>query len=213
MIGIIVAMKKEAQLFIDKMENKKELSYLGKLCYTGSFNGKECFLIISGIGKVNSAICTQFLIDNCKPEYILNFGTTGGLDKNMKVGEIYIVKKAMQFDFDLREIDKCELGYMEEYDSVFFDVKNDLLSLKEAKGVLATSDTFSDDKNIINYLISKGCNLKDMEGGAICHTCKANNIPLIMIKGISDIFGSGSMIEQYLNNVKIASAKIIEFLE
>ena len=214
MIGIIVAMDKEAKNFLDNMVNLKQFTALNKKIYSGEFKGKECVLMISGIGKVNSALATQYIIDKYNPEYILNFGTTGAIDNSsMKVGDVYICKKAIQFDFDLTEIDNCEIGYMEEYDTKFFDCKNDFLDRENAVGVLATADKFSDNIEDINFLRNIGCNLKDMEGGAIFQVCKANNMPLLMVKAVSDVANSdSSMIQQYLENVKIASKKLIEYL-
>ena len=212
MIGAIVAMEKEAKYFIEKLSNLKITTYLGKRVYQGEINNKEITLIISGIGKVNSAMSTQFLIDKYNVDYVLNFGTCGGLDENFNVGDIFIVKSAVQYDFDLTEIDKCELGYMEEYDCVFFDCKNDFLAQDNAVGCLGTADLFSEDINKINKLKSMGCNLKDMEGGAIFQVCKANDKPLLMIKGVSDVFGKKSMIDQYLINVKIVSKKLVDYV-
>ena len=57
-----------------------------------------------------------------------------------------------------------------------------------------------------------GCNLKDMEGGAIFQVCKSNDKKLLMIKGISDVLGKKSMIDQYINNVKIVSQKIVDYI-
>lgn len=212
MIGIVVAMDKEAKNFVDKMEDLREEICIGKKVYKGKFNNKDCVLMISGIGKVNSALTTQYIIDNYKIDYLLNFGTTGAIDSNFNVGDIYICKKAIQFDFDLSEIDNCEKGYMEEYDTKFFECKNDMLEKENAIGVLATGDIFSNNMETIKYLQGIGCNLKDMEGGAIFQVCKANNMPLLMIKAVSDVVGKGSMINQYLENVKVASKKLIDYL-
>ena len=213
MIGIVVAMEKEAKNFIDKMINTRKCCEIGKDVYEGNFNNKKVVLIISGIGKVNSALSTQYLIDNYKPDYVLNFGTTGAIDKNMQVGDVYIVKQAMQYDFDLSEIDDCEVGYMQDYDTKFYTCNNKFLNEKNAIGVLATADRFSNNVKEIEFLIEQGCNLKDMEGGAIFQVCRANNVELLMIKSVSDVYGQGTMTEQYLKNVKIASQKLIEYLE
>ena len=214
MIGAIVAMEKEAKYFVERLNNLKTMTILGKKAYQGEINNKEVTLIISGIGKVNSAMSAQSLIDNYDVDYILNFGTCGGLDERFNVGDIFIVKKAVQFDFDLTEIDKCELGYMEEYDCVFFDCKNDYLQQQNAlgAGILATADQFSEDINKINKLKSMGCNLKDMEGGAIFQVCKANDKKLLMIKAVTDVFGKRSMIGQYINNVHTVSKKLVDYV-
>ncbi len=211
MIGAVVAMEKEAKYFIEKLSDLKESIILGKKVYQGKLNNKEITLIISGIGKVNSALSAQFLIDEYNVEYILNFGTCGGLDENMNTGDIFVVDKAVQYDYDLTEIDKCELGYIEEYDCVFFDCKNDYPQ-QNRQGILATADQFSEDINKINTLKKMGCNLRDMEGGAIFQVCKANNMKLLMIKGVTDVFGKESMIDQYFNNVRNVSQKLVDFV-
>ena len=212
MIGAIVAMEKEAKYFIEKLDNLKVFRLLGKKVYQGELNNKKITLVISGIGKVNSAMSTQFLIDNYDVDYVLNFGTCGALDENLNLGDIFIVKKAVQYDFDLTEIDNCELGYIEEYDCVFFDCKNEFLQKDNAVGYLATADQFSEDINKITTLKNMGCNLKDMEGGAIFQVCKANDKKLLMIKVVSDVFGKKSMIDQYISNVNIVSKKLVDYI-
>ena len=46
------------------------------------------------------------------------------------------------------------------------------------------------------------CSLRDMEGGAISQVCTSNKVPLVMIKGISDIFGNGTSAEQFYSNLQ-----------
>jgi nucleoside phosphorylase len=45
-----------------------------------------------------------------------------------------------------------------------------------------------------------------MEGGAIAQVCTSNAIPLYVIKGVSDIHGSGTAQEQFLKNLKQVGA-------
>ena len=40
-----------------------------------------------------------------------------------------------------------------------------------------------------------------MEGGAIAQVCTSNNVKLIMLKGVTDVFGSGNDGEQFINNL------------
>ena len=58
-----------------------------------------------------------------------------------------------------------------------------------------------------------GCSLRDMEGGAIAQVCTSNNVPLYMIKGITDIFNNGTAQEQFYQNLQTVTKgfpKIIE---
>ena len=213
MIGVIVAMEKEAKHFVDFMTEKEESFEAGKKVYKGFFNDKKCVLIISGIGKVSSAMASQYIIDKYNPEYLLNFGTTGAIDSNMNIGDVYFVKKGVQYDFDLTEIDDVERGYNQDYDTVFFECKNQFTNSNKMIGVLATADKFSNNEDEIKYLQKIGCNLKDMEGTSICQVALSNNCPLIMIKGVSDVYGKGLMTSQYIENVHIASKKLFEFIK
>ncbi len=212
MIGIVVALEKEANSLLDKFENVNRFIICEKICYEGVVFGKHVLLIISGIGKVNASLSTQLLIDKYSPEYILNFGTCGGMNNSVEILKYYVVEQALQFDFDLRELDGVPLGYIQDYDRVFFpcDTKNlDFLP----KSKLASADRFTNNINDINAINQSGASLRDMEGGAIAQVCLSNNTPLVMIKGITDIFGAGTAEEQFYQNLAAVGngfPKIIE---
>ena len=53
-----------------------------------------------------------------------------------------------------------------------------------------------------------------MECGAIAQVCTANEVPLLILKLISDVEGKeGSIFEQYYNNVESVSNKFPESLK
>ena len=120
MIGIVVALKKEAENFLLGIKDVKEIKLADKPTYLGKVDDVDFALIISGIGKVSAALSTQLLIDKYNPSAILNFGTTGGMNNSVKVLEYYLVDKCCQYDFDLTELEDVPLGYIQEYDTVFF---------------------------------------------------------------------------------------------
>ena len=200
MIGLIVAMEREAQNVIPLINNKTEHIVANKKVIRGTLFDKEVALIISGIGKVSSALSTQLLIDKFSPEIIINFGSVGAVNSEIQVGEYALVEKACQFDFDLREIDPVPLGYNQDYDRVFFEVHtpNNLPSKKVALG---TSDKFTSKKEIIDEIIKMGVDIRDMEGCAIAQVCTSNERKLIMLKGITDVYGLGTDGEQFVKNL------------
>ncbi len=89
-IGIIVAMKKELNLLRIGLENKKEFSCEGWDVCSGTFSGKEIWIIQCGIGKVNAALCTEMLVRNFKPDLVINSGVAGGADACMGVGHVLV---------------------------------------------------------------------------------------------------------------------------
>ncbi len=212
MIGLIVAMEREALSVIPKIKDKKEKILAGKKVFEGKLFNKEIVLIITGIGKVSSALSTQALIDNYKPEKVVNFGSVGAINKELSVGEYCIVEKCCQFDFDLREIDPVPLGYNQDYDRVFFNAFCPQ-SLPYKNVTLGTSDKFTSKKEIIEEISLMGVDIRDMEGSAIAQVCISNNVELIMLKGITDVYGLGTDGEQFVKNLKAVSEGFLDKLK
>ena len=200
MIGIVVALEKEAVAVLPLVKNKKEKSLAGKKVIEGKLFDKQVVIVFSGIGKVSASLSTQALIDNYHPDFVLNFGSVGGVSKKIKIKNYYLVEKCMQYDFDVREIDDVPLGYIQDYDTVFFNTdKIDGVDFESV--VLATADKFTSNEKIIEEIISLGVDIRDMEGGAIAQVCTSNKVKLIMLKGVTDVYGSGNDGEQFVKNL------------
>ena len=157
---------------------------------------------ISDIGKVSAALTTQIIIDLFHPDYIINFGTCGGNDTSVKICEYYIVEKCCQFDFDLSEIDNVATGYNQDYGSIHLPLFTEGFD-EYRKSTLASADRFSFEQKDIDLISSLGCRLRDMEGGAIAQVCHNASIPLIMLKGVTDTYGSGETSDQFYQNLKM----------
>lgn len=201
MIGFIVALKGETQSFLKNIENIRESSLAGKPLFTGKFLGEDVALIISNIGKVSAALSAQALIDKFSPELLFNFGSAGGIKGETEALLYYYVEKSAQYDFDLTALEDVPLGYNQGYDRVFFDsieIKTDL-----EKKTLASSDKFTSEKADVDKLMKMGCSIFDMEGAAIAQVALSNGVPFISVKGVSDLYGSGSNAEQFVKNLSI----------
>jgi len=201
MIGIVVALKKEAEKFLSTINGVKSVKLADKPTFLGNIDGIDFALVISGIGKVSAALSTQLLIDKYSPAAILNFGTTGGMNKSVEILKYYLVDKCCQYDFDLTELEDVPLGYIQEYDTVFFKTctKNiDFLPIS----TLASADKFTNKEIDVKTINDLGCSICDMEGGAIAQVCTSNSVPLYIVKGISDVSGNGTNPEQFLKNLQ-----------
>ena len=206
MIGIIVALKSESENYLNTIQNKKHIKLAGNDFYTFSVSGKEIVYAISGIGKVNAAMTAQVMIDKFSPTRILNYGSAGGLNGKVKALDFYCIEKCCQYDFDLSPLDPVPVGYIQDYDKVYFELNtNDLDFLPKA--TLATSDRFTCKSQDIEQITKMNCTVFDMEAGAIAETCEANGVPFSSIKGISDVNGSGIQPQQYVENFTALFAK------
>lgn len=201
-VAIIVALEKEAKNFIEKNNLTKTASVASKIVYIGVIGGHNVILAVSGIGKVSAALCAQAIIDKYFPDVLINFGTVGGFGNEVSAKKYYAVDKCCQYDFDLSDLDDVSVGYIQDYDTAFFNAKTcDFLE----KRSLATSDKFTCKESDVNVVRSLGCSLCDMEGAAIAQVCASNDVPLHIVKGVTDVFGSGTNAEQFNENLKAVS--------
>lgn len=210
MIGIVIALHSEAEKLLGIAEQLKRITLADKEAYSCKLCNRETIIAISGIGKVSAALTTQLLIDKFTPDFILNFGTCGGINDNVKVLNYYVIEKCCQYDFDLTDLEDVPLGYIQEYKTVFFNACADGISLE--KSVLASADRFTNRQKDVDDINNMGCSLCDMEGGAIAQVCTSNNTPLYIVKGITDVHGSGNSPQQFFENLQKVSAGFPEII-
>lgn len=211
MIGFVVAMEKEIGSFIERSTVIEKVIIAGKNIIKGNFNGKEFVLVVSGIGKVNASMSAQLLLDNFDIDLIVNFGVAGGKENSgLRAGDIVLLDKVCQYDFDLSEIDDVSVGYMQDYDTIYYKTAFERYkgsSFKIATG--ATGDRFTKKKEYLNIIKILNAQVVDMECGAIAQVCTANNVDFYSLKLISDVDGTDETIfVQFINNVKEVCEKI-----
>lgn len=206
-LGIVIAMQSEADVLLEIAKIKKSYTYCEKQIIEGKFHGKNFALIISGVGKVNSAIAAQIILDKYSPYAILNFGVAGGVSAKTHVLDVFSISHAVQYDFDLVQLNNTPLGTLNEYEERYLPLS--ILPLDYPVAKLATGDRFNDsatDHEIITRDMQ--ADIRDMEGAAIVQTVIKSKIPLYSVKAISDVAGSSSTTEQYLANLSKALKKL-----
>ena len=157
-------------------------------------------LYVSGVGKVNAAAAAQKAIDAGADE-ILNCGVAGGFDPVMKVADVFEVDRAVEYDFDLAQLNGTEVGVHNERTTPYFSLRTK--GLFPAR-TLGSGDRFSDSKADIPVLARLGVTIRDMEGAAIAHVCEMNGVPCRILKCLSDVYGKGAMTDQYKANLSKA---------
>ncbi len=207
MIGIVIAMDSEAEVLIDRMETENMGTMYGKTFREGKVFGKDAVVVVSGVGKVNAAAGTCAAISR-GADVILNFGVAGGLKpENTAVGEVFLIDKAVQYDVDCSQPNGTEIGTLDGETENF-------LPLFCPKGLglprraLGTGDRFNDSPDDHALLLRLGCDIRDMEGGAVAEVCKYAGVPCISVKAVSDVYGAGSTTEQFRMNLKRAMLEL-----
>ena len=124
----------------------------------------------TGVGKINATYNTLRLINLNNPKIIINYGTAGAINSELK--GIVECTKFYQRDMDVRGLD-FKLG-----ETPFDDVKEIVTSEKGCS--CGTGDTF------VNKKIDMKVDVVDMEAYAIAKVCKLENIEFRCFKYISD---------------------------
>lgn len=161
---------------------------------------KDDRLYVSGIGKVNAAAATQKAICEGADE-IWNAGVCGGFGADIKVGDVYGVERAVEYDFDLAQLNHTAVGVLDEYDTPYLELQ----TAEKVRGfpvrILATGDRFSDSESDYGLIVrTLGASLRDMEGAAIAHVCKRAGVLCVSVKCVTNVAGRGSMTGQYADN-------------
>ena len=192
-IGIIFAMKEELDA-TKKMFNNIVVHIIYDLkIYECKKENTICFLVESGIGKVNAARSTQILIDNMEIDYILNIGVAGSISRNVNKCDIVIADKLVQHDFDLTLFnhEKGEIPNVGKY----VNCNENLLKIASTikidtniiRGIISSGDIFVSDEKMGEKINKKfGALCVEMEGAAIAQVCYLCNIPFLVVRSISD---------------------------
>ena len=199
MIGAVIAMQSEADILLSEMKINRSLTVSGKNIYVGTAFGKEVALCICGVGKVNAALGAQVLVSKFDVDCLLNFGVSGGLNDGTKLCQVYQISQAVQFDFDLVQLNGTKIGTLNEYEENYLPLST--LDIPFALKKLGTADRFNDSP--VDYeLLTKElqADIRDMEGCAIVQAALCAKLPVYSVKAISDVAGSGSTTDQYLQN-------------
>ncbi|MGE5629244.1 MAG: 5'-methylthioadenosine/adenosylhomocysteine nucleosidase [Solirubrobacterales bacterium] len=196
-IGIICAMEEELEPLLKFMKSTEVVNKANMVFNSGKVFDKEVVAVTSGIGKVNSAICAQILIDQFKVDCVINIGIAGGTGANVLPGDVVIGDNLVQHDVDTSAFGD-EIGQVPRIDTYDFPCDPKLLNLalkactaiKEHKcftGRIVTGDQFINEMEKIKWLNTKfGALACEMEGGSIAQVCYLNKIPFVIIRSISD---------------------------
>ena len=217
-IGIIGAMDEEVDILVDIMDIKETIEKASLKFYKGTLEGKDIVLVRCGIGKVNSALCTQILISEFDVDAIVNTGVAGALHSELDVQDIVISTDAIQYDVDTTAFGDSK-GTIPRMESSVFVADEKLInaayesSVKESKsnkvfkGRVATGDIFISSKELKEELVNDfGAYCGEMEGGAIAHVCTLNKTPFVIIRAMSDK-ADGSAEVTYDEFVQVAAHK------
>ena len=197
--------KKIGMLFADAMEYGPFLQWAKENGGTESVRrgNDSCSLTLSkdgrvleiigvrcGIGKVNAASATAFLIGEDNIDIILNAGLSGAVQK-LRREDMIAVESYVECDYDLTAIGK-PLGVKADGQKYIYSADEKLMSYAlMSEGIIkakaGTGDIFLTDKAKKElYRDTFGIESFVMETAAIAGVCDKCGIPMLSLRKISD---------------------------
>src|SRR5262249_44067782 len=82
-----------------QLTDKKTQTILGMRFVEGRLKGKQVVLAQSGVGKVNAAMAITLLVEHFHPTRVLMTGVAGGINPELRPGDIVIGAKTAHHDF------------------------------------------------------------------------------------------------------------------
>lgn len=191
MVGIIAAMDVEIQALKKRMTCVEEKNIKNIEFTVGKLSGVDIVLCKSGIGKVYAAISTTILIDEFKPDYLINIGSAGSLKSNIRVGSVVIPHVIAHHDCDVpgwpKGFNQDKRAY--KADEALLQIAETLKDERTYFDPMVSGDSFiylkSQTTKILEEYPEAGCS--EMEGASVAQTASFFNVPFIVIRSISDV--------------------------
>lgn len=198
-LGIIGAMHVEVEALKTSMTHLVTTERAGMTFFEGKLEQLPVVVVVCGVGKVNAALCVQILSDCYGVTHIVNTGVAGSLCTDLDIGDLVIGREAIYHDFDCHVLsDKYPVGQVpgmavRAFPADAMLVESAVLAAQAVHpghvqtGAVASGDQFVSSRAVKEKIVENtGAICTEMEGAAIAHAAWRNQIPVVIIRAISD---------------------------
>ncbi len=219
---LLYAFDAEGAVLESRMAIDSAVSHLGRRIVHGRLEGQSVILAESGVGMINAALTTQFLIDTYDPARVLFSGIAGGIDSSVAIGDIVVCSLWVPHEYGYWGNEGLELQGTEVWeaardsvaeltafpvdsglyraakdlsdDSLSFEAIGGRLPRLTVGGVGTSGNSFIDSEEKRLWLSRQtGALVVDMESAAVVQVCLVNGVPCLVFRSASDLAGgSGS---------------------
>lgn len=197
-IGIIGAMDVEVDLLKQQLESPSSEFLYGKEYSIGTIHGLPVVVVMCGDAKVNAAMCATVLLEHFGVTHMINTGVAGSLDARIDIGDLVLSTQSVHHDVDITGLGYAP-GQVPGSDTLMFPADDWMRRVAREsaadiapeahvfEGVVATGDYFVDDPADKERIVATfGALCCEMEGAAIAHVCYLAQVPVLILRVISD---------------------------
>jgi futalosine hydrolase len=209
--AILSSMPFESEKVLAVIKKVRTVKVAGKTVYRGQLSGHDVLLLNSGLGKVNAAHSATCLIENYPVKGVINIGVGGAYPgSGFKIGDVAIASKEIYGDEGIitskgwDSLKKIGIPLVQDGQKKYFNnfFLNDSHLIKSVQLVTRHSSLVTKTGSFITVSAATGtlkraielekrfdAICENMEGAAIAQVCTIYNIPMLEIRGISNIVG------------------------
>ncbi|MBR0143791.1 MAG: 5'-methylthioadenosine/S-adenosylhomocysteine nucleosidase [Clostridia bacterium] len=221
-IGILGPSGGEVGKLIESLEERRDKVRGQVRLYEGRLEGLPVVIGVSGVCKVNAAICAETLLLE-GAECLLVCGVAGGIDPHLRIGDTVICREIAYHDVDISFL-RDDPPYL---DSPWFHADGKLVLAAEKalgseqdgkriySGKCVTGEAFIADEGREEIVKRFDPLCTDMETAAAAHVAKAHGIPFLAFRSITDTAeksGLENFHENYLTSSAMAQKAVTLFL-
>ncbi len=187
-IGIIGPAPEEINPFKSHIQIIKKDKKFGLDIDIATYEGHDLVVTECGIGKVNAAIMTQYLIDEYNITHFIVVGAAGAIDPTLNIADVVIPDKICHHDVDAGLL-KRNHPYLE---NDYFEPDATLLEASKKVqhkcfyGTLVTGEGFIADEGREEIIETFNPLAVDMETASMAQVCYVNDIAMFAIRSITD---------------------------
>ncbi|VAY86443.1 Menaquinone via 6-amino-6-deoxyfutalosine step 2 [hydrothermal vent metagenome] len=194
-LAIIGAMEEEIKPLLEYFTNIKITNYANNTYYEVKFGELSVVIAYSKIGKVFSTLTATIMIEKFKCDTLFFSGVAGGINSDLKIGDLIVATKLVQHDLDITAFGH-PFGYVPGGE-VFVNTNEELVNIaievakenniKIIEGIIATGDQFvNNEKRKLFIQNTFKADALEMEGASVAMVCNSLNVPCLILRAISD---------------------------
>lgn len=225
-IGIIAAWEPELEYLLEQYKPIKTESIAAWTFNIHKLGDLHIISVVTGVGKVKAASCTQLLISNYNPDELFMTGICGGLSEVVRGGDIIVADKTIQHDVTDAGISNNPLDTYLGRSSLIHSTKEIVSMFKQFAintsnqvhfGTFVSGDQRIRDTELSNKLKTDFSAIAvDQEMAAFAHVCYLNKIDFMGLKSVSDKADTNTINDQQMfkHSACINACKLlIDFLD
>ncbi|WP_288240056.1 5'-methylthioadenosine/S-adenosylhomocysteine nucleosidase [uncultured Bifidobacterium sp.] len=200
-VAIIGALEEEVAHIADSLEDATHIAAASLDVVRGTLTAEDGGTInvaatVGGMGLVNAAATTQYLIDLCHPDAVIFSGIAGNLNKALHINDVVLGGTLRYLDTDMRLVGQWKPGTPDRQVAEFHSDPRLLavagaalerMGITHITGTIASGNYFVDTPEQVNAVIeATGADAVEMEGAAVAHVAARNDVPALVIRALSD---------------------------